>query len=194
MHSYPVSSQACRVRLLSKYFPRRLGVHTGSRYYRNTGYWWLRYTVPKSDLVFDTFSFIKVGRNILKLAPKPSELRCQFRRETPQTSHFRKSKVWLHMTASLNGGVCNHCKKFISGKGGNTSNLQPMLSRMATKYLCVQGSSVPSERVFSSAGDILRCERARLDPESRYAHLLEDECTKLNCDGICFLSSGKCWF
>ena len=41
----------------------------------------------------------------------------------------------------------------------------PMLSQMATKYLCVQGSSVPSERVFSSAGDILRKERANLDPD-----------------------------
>ncbi|KAK5922881.1 hypothetical protein CgunFtcFv8_020109 [Champsocephalus gunnari] len=41
----------------------------------------------------------------------------------------------------------------------------PMLCLLATKYLCVQGSSVPSERVFSSAGDILCSERARLDPE-----------------------------
>ena len=48
---------------------------------------------------------------------------------------------------------------------------------------------MPSERVFSLAGDILRCERARLDPESRDAHLLEEQ---MNCDGISFLSSGKC--
>ncbi len=43
-------------------------------------------------------------------------------------------------------------------------NSLPHLSEMASKYLCVQSSSVPSERVFSTAGDTVTAERSRLDP------------------------------
>lgn len=45
------------------------------------------------------------------------------------------------------------------------SNL-PYLSRFAKSYLVVQGSSVSSERVFSTAGDIVTAERNLLDPEN----------------------------
>ena len=44
----------------------------------------------------------------------------------------------------------------------------PMLYKLAMKYLCIQATSVPSERVFSSlstAGDIVTAERARIDSE-----------------------------
>lgn len=41
----------------------------------------------------------------------------------------------------------------------------PMLANLAKKYLCVQASSTPSERVFSTAGDTVSVERARLLPE-----------------------------
>ncbi|CAH1238655.1 ZBED1 [Branchiostoma lanceolatum] len=42
----------------------------------------------------------------------------------------------------------------------------PILSRHAKKYLVVPGTSVPSERVFSTAGDIVSAERSRLDPDT----------------------------
>jgi len=73
----------------------------------------------------------------------------------------------------------------------------PMLCLLATKYLCVEGSSVPSERVFSSAGDILRSERARLDPEradmliflkmnaENWSSVFCIHLQLLNCDEIC---------
>ena len=40
----------------------------------------------------------------------------------------------------------------------------PHVARLARKYLCVSATSVPSERVFSKAGDIVSNERARMSP------------------------------
>ena len=41
----------------------------------------------------------------------------------------------------------------------------PNISQVAQRYLCVPGTSVASERVFSTAGDIVSASRSRLDPE-----------------------------
>ncbi|XP_060602039.1 E3 SUMO-protein ligase ZBED1-like [Ruditapes philippinarum] len=38
----------------------------------------------------------------------------------------------------------------------------PLLARVVKKYLCIPATSVPSERVFSTAGDILCAQRSRL--------------------------------
>lgn len=42
----------------------------------------------------------------------------------------------------------------------------PMLARMAKVMLCVTATSVPSERVFSTAGDIITHERSTLKPKN----------------------------
>lgn len=41
----------------------------------------------------------------------------------------------------------------------------PLMSRVARKYLCVCATSVPCERMFSTAGDIVCPTRSLLDPE-----------------------------
>ncbi|KAK7881000.1 hypothetical protein WMY93_032395 [Mugilogobius chulae] len=41
----------------------------------------------------------------------------------------------------------------------------PLLAHLAEKYLCVQASSTPSERVFSTAGDTISRERSRIMPD-----------------------------
>jgi hypothetical protein len=41
----------------------------------------------------------------------------------------------------------------------------PLLSLMAKQYLCIPATSVPSERVFSTAGDIVTAQRASLKPK-----------------------------
>ncbi|KAL2102146.1 hypothetical protein ACEWY4_001314 [Coilia grayii] len=43
-------------------------------------------------------------------------------------------------------------------------NEYPLLARMAKRYLCVPGTSVASERVFSTAGDIITAKRSCLTP------------------------------
>ncbi|KAG9278042.1 zinc finger BED domain-containing protein 1-like [Astyanax mexicanus] len=42
----------------------------------------------------------------------------------------------------------------------------PRLGKLAKKYLCIPASSSPSERVFSTGGNIVTCNRASLKPDA----------------------------
>ncbi|KAK5925637.1 hypothetical protein CgunFtcFv8_018146 [Champsocephalus gunnari] len=50
--------------------------------------------------------------------------------------------------------------------GGGESDELPLLSTLARKYLIVPGTNVPSELVFSTAGDIVSATRATLHPDN----------------------------
>ena len=45
------------------------------------------------------------------------------------------------------------------------SDRYPSLSTMAKKYLCIPATSVPAERVFSTAGDVVTAQRSQLKSE-----------------------------
>ena len=41
----------------------------------------------------------------------------------------------------------------------------PQVASLAKKYLCIQATSAPSERAFSTSGNIITCRRSALKPE-----------------------------
>ena len=49
---------------------------------------------------------------------------------------------------------------------GARSHKYPILARVACSYLIIQGTSVASERVFSTTGDLVSAQRACLLPEN----------------------------
>lgn len=42
----------------------------------------------------------------------------------------------------------------------------PRVSQLAKCYLCIPATSSPSERIFSTGGNIVTCHRAALKPET----------------------------
>ena len=42
----------------------------------------------------------------------------------------------------------------------------PRIAKLAQQYLCIPATSAPSERVFSTGGNIVTCHRAALKPDA----------------------------
>lgn len=56
----------------------------------------------------------------------------------------------------------------------------PMLTRLAKSYLCIPGTSTPSERLFSAAGNVASKKRASLSQE--HVGMLNDNIFALQCE------------
>jgi len=44
-------------------------------------------------------------------------------------------------------------------------HVYPLLAKLAKRYLCIPGTSIAAERVFSTAGDIVSAQRSTLTPQ-----------------------------
>lgn len=92
-----------------------------------------------------------------------------------------RSSVWKHFGFCKDGdflnkslAVCRICKGQVKYNGNTTNAMKwwrsqekelPVLSTLAKRYLCIPGTSVPAERVFSTAGDIVKAQRSVLRPD-----------------------------
>lgn len=66
----------------------------------------------------------------------------------------------IRATSSDGGG--NRCDPLTWWKIHKVNFLN--ISRLARKYLCIPATSVPSERVFSTGGNVVTCQRSALKP------------------------------
>lgn len=69
-----------------------------------------------------------------------------------QITRYRREKVELN-DSPLDWWRANGSKYFA-------------LTTVAGKYMCVSGTSVPSERLFSTAGNLLNCKRSCLSSDN----------------------------
>lgn len=61
-------------------------------------------------------------------------------------------------------------------------NRFPELKKLALKYLCVMGTSCPSERLFSQAGNIITLKRNRLTADNLSRFLFISQCPQEDWD------------
>jgi len=76
----------------------------------------------------------------------------------------RKSSVQLEMDVYFREPTISRDDDMLTWRSRNASRF-PLMSKLAKKYLAPPPSSVASERLFSTAGDVLTDNRNRLLPE-----------------------------
>ena len=97
----------------------------------------------------------------LQVQSLPSALnRFESRTAVHRTRAKTKQKVASTAPTASGTGHCQTSRK----RWMQNQFRYPLLSRMAKLYLAIPATSVPSERVFSTAGDIVTASRACLKP------------------------------
>lgn len=96
---------------------------------------------PLQDLLGDVFvTKVEPGKPVIELV------------EMEVTNY--KSETLIELKSDPLEWWCQNEKKY------------PLMARAAKKYLCIQATSVASERIFSVAGDIVSKQRASLTAEN----------------------------
>ncbi|XP_049437749.1 E3 SUMO-protein ligase ZBED1-like [Epinephelus fuscoguttatus] len=95
-----------------------------------------------------------------------------FEEEDNELQSFQKSQPLLSLAQRVDQEIQLYrslpsipCKDSATLWWWNKRDTLPLLSGLAERFLCVQASSTPSERVFSTAGDTISPERSRILPE-----------------------------
>ena len=81
---------------------------------------------------------------------------------SPQTSH---SEAEIECTQFLAEAQIDRSADPLTWWQQNQHRF-PLLATLAKKYLCICATSVPSERLFSSAGLVVNKRRASLNPDT----------------------------
>ena len=92
-----------------------------------------------------------------------SELLCDFENPTDKSLasvNFSENEITRYLTlppCPMDGNPILWWKSY--------AHTLPLLARLALPHLCIQATSVASERMFSTAGDIVTKKRNRLNPK-----------------------------
>lgn len=98
----------------------------------------------KKNKQFDLFDMMITNRNRQTTSPNIHDSELLLYEDERETNRNENSLQWWDVNK----------KKY------------PVLSQLACKYLCIGGTSVSSERMFSASGHLTSDRRSRLTPEN----------------------------
>lgn len=122
------------------------------------------------SIVLTDIIFLKILSSLLLLDDAPPKKKTaldqmfgDFHNERPQTTKNTRERAKDEIlkyrekdSLGLSGDLLQWWKKQVD---------LPLLSALAKSYLSIPATSVPSERVFSTAGDIVTAQRSLLHPD-----------------------------
>ena len=121
------------------------------------------------NAVFLKFSAIEEDNIVTLPAPKKAKLTLGAltslkKKETLSPASSPRSRLSKEIDMYLSHSVIDGDEEPLEWWKANAKHL-PLLSQLARKYLVIQATSSPSERLFSKAGQIATPARAQLKPD-----------------------------